>query len=171
MTTDSVRLRLKTPWVEVRYVGHVGFLNDHLLEVLERTAHLRSGLEELNANDSPLEIEHQGLPESEESVQEALAHTTISIASRLSVKTGPDLIVAAAAKLTLVDHRERFSRHELVTEMKAAAAYYKKTYNNNLTQYLQRLEKADRLRSGGKNLYALSTAERSSLHALLSEPQ
>jgi endoglucanase Acf2 len=68
--------------------------------------------------------------------KDAVKGTVAAIAGQLSVKTGPDLIIAAAAKLTLVDGKDTFSRDELIAAMKTATSYYKKSDVNNLSSYL-----------------------------------
>ena len=173
MTSTPAKLRLKLAWIEVDYEGNSDFLEDKLLSLLEQVSRLSA--EHPNAI-TPKRGAHTE-PEKSPSREGILAHenkhevehTTSSIASLLSAETGSELIVAAAAKLSFMDKRDRFSRQDLLTEMRTAAGYFKETYSSNLTSYIRTLEKANRLRQGGKNSYSLSPSERSALNGRLSE--
>jgi hypothetical protein len=95
----------------------------------------------------------------------AFDHTTDTIATLIGTKSGPDLIIAAAAHLHFVSGQQRFTRQELATEMRSAPAHFKETFINNLSTYLTGLTKADRLRLVGTHTYALSNKERQELEA------
>ena len=86
--------------------------------------------------------------------------TTGSIAAALNVRTGSELAVAAAAKLTLVDGRQRFSRRDLMAEMRTAGSYFKKTYSSNFSNYLNTLLKERRLIESSAGVFALAEATR-----------
>jgi hypothetical protein len=88
------------------------------------------------------------------------SHSTDTIATVIGAKSGPDLIVAAAAHLHFAQGKQKFSRQELTTEMRSAPAHFKETFVNNLSSYLTGLTKADRLRLVGGHTYALSNKER-----------
>jgi hypothetical protein len=96
-----------------------------------------------------------------------LDHSTDTIATLIGVKSGSDLILAAAAHLHFVQGKQKFTRQELTTEMRSAPAHFKETFLNNLTTYLTALTKADRLRLVGTHTYALSNKERQDLEAKL----
>jgi hypothetical protein len=59
-----------------------------------------------------------------------------SVATKLKVKTGPDLAVAAAAALMIYEKKETFSRANLLEMMKKATMHYKDNMNGNLTKIL-----------------------------------
>lgn len=163
MNSESVRLRIRVDSLEIDYQGDPTFLQEHLFALLEKVASFQTKQEQSVLNVPS--TSHNG-GDSSDRIEPDVDHTTSSIASRLSVKSGPDLIVAAAAKLTLVDKQNRFSRASLLSEMQTATSYYKGSYNNNLSSYLKRLEKADRLRRGPKDLFALSPSELKTLNVL-----
>lgn len=96
-----------------------------------------------------------------------LGHSTDTVATLIGVKSGSDLILAAAAHLYFVQGKQKFTRQELTTEMRSALAHFKETYVNNLSTYLTGLTKADRLRLVGSHTYALSNKERQDLEAKL----
>ena len=95
--------------------------------------------------------------------------TTSSIAARLKAKSGPDLLLAAAAELTFVAKKDKFSRQELLSEMQSATAYYKKSYSNNLSQYLSGTIGETKLQETAKNVYALSANTRADLEHRLAD--
>ena len=82
--------------------------------------------------------------------------TTNTIAGRLDVKTGPDLVLAACAHLCFVKGADTFERKNILAEMQSASNYYKKTYSSNLSKYLSKLVKDGKLIERSKEVYALS---------------
>ena len=95
--------------------------------------------------------------------------TTGTIAARLKAKSGPALLLAAAAHLTLVAKKQTFSRQELLTEMKKATSYYRKSYSNNLSKYLSSAVTDGVLQETATNAYALSADTRSKLETQLAD--
>ena len=71
-------------------------------------------------------------------------HSTDTIATLIGARSGPDLIMAAAAHLHFVKAKHTFTRQELTSEMRSAPAHFKETFVNNLSTYLVGLTKADR---------------------------
>ena len=154
--TDRIRLRVSLTDITLDYEGSGAFLRDNLNAILQGLLQLPTREARTNSEDDSTDA-----PRTETApAGTAIQHTTNSIASRLSVATGPDLIVAAAMKLTFVDGRDTMSRNELSTEMRSATAFFKRSYANNLSAYLTRLEKTDRLRRQGTNTFALAPEER-----------
>jgi len=96
-----------------------------------------------------------------------IEHSTDTIATLLSARSGPDLIIAAAAHLHFVQGKQKFTRQDLTAEMRSAPAHFKETFVNNLSTYLTGLTKADRLRLVAAGTYALSSKERQELEAKL----
>jgi hypothetical protein len=77
-----------------------------------------------------------------------------SVAAKLGVSKGTDLILAAAYRLTR-DGQASFKRDALLEEMKQATNYYKGTYTNNLTSYLKTLMGSQKLLEQSTGNYAL----------------
>lgn len=98
---------------------------------------------------------------------QTLDYSTDTVATLIKAKSGPDLIIAAAAHLHFAQGKHKFTRQELTTEMRSAPAHFKETFVNNLSTYLTGLTKADRLRLVGSHTYALSSKERHELEAKL----
>ena len=97
-----------------------------------------------------------------------LKYSTDTIANITGVRSGRDLIIAAAAHLHFSQGKQTFTRHDLAAQMRSAPSHFRSTFINNLTTYLTGLTRADRLRSTGSDTYALSNRERQALEAKLS---
>jgi len=156
------RIRLKMGDIEVEYEGSEDFVKTELINLVSEVANLyrESGLY-AGSTAMPRTANEVSLPPS------AVAGTTGAIASRLSSKSGTDLVIAAAAHLALVKGLASFTRQQLLEEMRTATAYYKKSYTNNLSRYLQTLLKAGDLFESAKDTYALSAGKREELEKLL----
>jgi hypothetical protein len=156
----ETRFKMRTGALEFEFEGSEAFLTEQLAELVSTLASrspqmttlsaVQSGGGQTNAN--PLEL------------------TTASIAARLNTKSGPDLIVAACAQLTFVEGKEVFSRDDIIEKMKTATGYFKGTFVNNLTKYLQGLVKSGRLIERAAQTYSLSAAARSEVEAKVREP-
>lgn len=94
--------------------------------------------------------------------------TVRTIAARLRVDSGSELLLAAAASLAIFKGASHFSRQELHDEMKEAAGFYKTSYGSNLSNYIDTLMKNGSLLEMGKETYALSDAARQTLEQKIS---
>lgn len=97
------------------------------------------------------------------------AHSTNTVAKLLNATSGPDLIMAAVAKKIIIDGDDTINRSTITTEMRKASSYYKKTFTNNLSKYLETLTKADRLRLVSDNTYGLPAKVREEIEPRLNE--
>jgi len=91
--------------------------------------------------------------------------TTENIAVKLDVKSAPDLIVAAAARLAFVQGKDTFTRDELLGEMKTATAYYSEGHRKNMTNSLRSLVKDDIFNEITTGNYALSAPAKTEIQA------
>lgn len=158
------KIRIKMGPIEIEYEGSETFLKEELPELLAAVSNLYkvSGLSEMTATTEP--------PGEVSCVTPQFQATTGSIAAKLHSKTGSNLIMAAAARLTFVSGKDTFTRKELHNEMKTATAYYKSTYRGgNLSGYLNRLIKDGTLLEPSKDTYALSASMKSELGAKLAD--
>lgn len=151
----DARIRLKIGNFEIEYEGTDTFIKSDLLDLASQAIELirEQGGEIAIGEDASVQQPSTG----------KLSGTTSTVATKLGSKSGTELIVAAAARLTLVMGLESFSRQQLLDEMKSATAYYKKSYSNNLSKYLQQLVKANDLVEAAKDTYALSANKRADL--------
>lgn len=95
--------------------------------------------------------------------------STASIASRLNCISAPELIVAAAARMTFVDGREWFEAADLLEEMRTAAAHYEGGYEATLDDDIEGLVESGKLVLVSDRLYALSATMRRELQQALAE--
>lgn len=160
----EARIRAKLGSLEVEFEGSEDFLKNHLLELLHSFSELDvpaesgSDEEESQNDDGSVGIGGQ---------QGSNLGTTTTFAAKLGGGSGNDLLLAAAAKLAIGDGLERFTRKRLLEEMKAASAYYKKSYSGNLTKYIEGLVKSHKLLEQAKDTYSLASDTRTELRKRL----
>jgi hypothetical protein len=160
---QSIKLRLKTAHVEIEYEGSEEFLRSDLLGLITEVA-------EIHKTHPPIEtLAQQG---SEQLGISSNGNSTVnlslkSIAAKLNVKTGPDLALAACAFMALSENRDTFSRKDIIDSMRTAANFYKKSYNNNLSTYLDGLVKDGKILQQANDVYALHVQIRSEMESKL----
>ncbi|MCK0530738.1 hypothetical protein [Sphingobium agri] len=102
-----------------------------------------------------------------------LEHTNLqlhvnSVADRLSVKSGPELVIAAAAYLQIVEGRQSFTRKELLETMKSATSHYNQNIGSNLGAALKSLS-TSKLNQLNNGTYALKSHELAALRSQVAE--
>lgn len=157
----SDKLRIKLGPIEVEYEGN-GVSRQDLLELAAQAARLyaQHGLQ-------PMRDDADGDSSTPKRLQ--ILGTTASIASRLNCVSGPELIIAAAARLTFVDGEEWFEPGLLLERMKEAAAHYDGSYRDALRDDIRVLTNSGKLVEVAPNLYALSATMRRELQQALAE--
>lgn len=143
------KIRIKIGAIEVEYEGSEAFLKTELPAFIKSISELQ--ISPVRESDP----EQNGSNNKPESVKNVIQLSTKSIAAKLNVKSGRDLVVAAAAHLCFVKEKAKFTRKELLDEMKTATSYYKATYSNNLSMILSRLIKTQ-LNEPSTDVYALT---------------
>lgn len=153
--SSSVKIRIKIGDVEVDYEGEEKYLRDDLRDLIVSLVELRSNKLPPNTNDE------QPLPPSDENKGNgtSFSGTTATVAAKLSVKSGTELLLAAAVRMAVVLNKQTYTRAELHKEMQSATAYYKKNYGSNLSSSFKTLIGDDKLREVSKDVFALSAAE------------
>jgi hypothetical protein len=155
LTTIS-KIKIKLGPIEIEYKGSETFLKEELPQLLSAVSDLYAKSHS-SINDSPTNpIKDATSPD--DLKKPPLEATTGSIAAKLNVKSGPELILAAAARLTLVLGTPKFSRQQISDEMKTATAYYKATYLSNLSMSIASLVKGKKLNEPTTGNYALTAA-------------
>lgn len=152
------KIRVKLGAIEVEYEGSEAFLKQEFLGLLSKLSEFYR-TNKISAN------EHAGRADS--GLGERINLSTASVAAKLGCADGPDLLVAAGAHLTLSQHVEAFTRQQLLDQIKAAKAYYKKSYSNNLTKYLIGLVKGGKFNEPSTGTYSLAADTRKDLEARL----
>ena len=159
-----MQIKIAVRDVSVEYEGDEEFFKSSLPDILKKMAEISSPA------GAPVK---SGVGQAEEEPKAANgqipSHSTNTIAKLTNATTGPDLIMAAVAKIIIVDGKDVARRNEITKEMRAATSYYKKTYSNNLSKYLDTLTKADSLRLAAEDTYGLPAKPRESIEAKLRE--
>src|SRR5687767_12900337 len=131
----SSKIKVKVGGVEVEYEGSEAFLKEELPGLLSTLAKLQKEFGSTPTLETEIPREN-----GEARVAPVFGQaTTGTIAAKLGVKSGPELIVAACARLIFVLGKDSFTRKEILQEMQSAAGYYKYTHVNNLTKYQRNL--------------------------------
>jgi hypothetical protein len=155
----KTKIKISMPGVDIEYEGSQAFVEDKLLTIVERLASV--------APQQGAAAVHQNKPGQPSGGTVAEGLSTSTIASKLNVDNGPELIMAAVAKLILVDGLASATRSQLTAEMKSATAYYKATYLNNMSAYLNGLVRKQRLNNVAKDTFSLPVGERQALERTL----
>lgn len=152
--TERTKLHLAIGQLSLEYEGDESFSKDDLVDLLGQLSdvHARSGstpapLQESSPDDSPAPKTQPNL-------------SVDTIAARLHANSGPELVIAAIGKLTLVDGKQVIPRGDILSAMRNAVTYYKKAMASNLTGSLRRLVSAGRLNETSTGNYSLSASER-----------
>lgn len=157
MTTSKIKIKIGA--IEVDYEGSETFLKEELPQLLSAVTDLyeksRGSLGSAIPNENPAFVAELGADGAKKPKMEA---TTGSIAAKLNVKSGPDLVMAAAARLTFALQYQTFTRQKIIDEIKTASAYYKASYLSNLTQTLNNLVKDGKLNEPSQDNYALTAS-------------
>jgi hypothetical protein len=164
---ETSKLKIKLGPIEVEYEGSETFLKEELPQLLAAVSDLYAkshaalgALVQPSAAASSTEAKNGH-------ATAKLQATTGAIAAKLKVNSGSELIMAAAAKLSLVTGLDSFPRQSIIDEIKTASAYYKATYLNNLTSSLNALVRNGKLNEPSQGKYALTAASLTELEQAL----
>jgi hypothetical protein len=157
--TSKIRIRMGE--IEVEYEGSEQFLKKELQELLSAVSKLHA--QGARTPDAEIDNVRSGSGNGDGKV----VGTTATIAGKLACNSAPELMIAAAARLTLVSSKPEFSRKELLDEMKGASGYYKASMTNNLGNYINSRVKAGELVGVRKGYYALSQKKLAELRTSL----
>lgn len=168
---SASKIKIKLGAIEVEYEGSEEFLKAELPVLLTAIAELyqKSNIpaqkngEELSAKSPP----PSGAPRNPDNGQADIQMTTGAIAARLNVSSGGELVMAAAARLSMVEKQTSFPRKRLIEQMKTATAYYRETYVSNLSATIKSLLKDNKLNEPSKDVFALTPSSEQALRARL----
>lgn len=156
--SDIQKLKLSFGDIQIDYEGQLTELNEHLPELLKIIEGFKPSVEVItagkNPDSAPVKVANNNKIEA----------TTNTIAAKIGCKSGPDLIKAVALQLTLAQGKVKFSRAEIINEMKTSA-YHKETYIGNLSLNLKNLLKAGFLNESQKDIYSINPAQLQALEA------
>jgi hypothetical protein len=175
---EPTRFRLKMGAAEIEFVGEAATLKDTVIPVANKMISLVDSHTNLQRpSDRPLQIKADAKtpdaldmkPLQEEKSASQFGHSTNTIAVHLKAESGPDLAMAASAHLCLVKGQARFTRREILDEMKSATGFFKTSMRANLSNTLTRLTSDNRLHLVGPDAYALPNDERTRLEKVLAQ--
>ena len=164
MSEFKTRIRFKINELEIECEGQEIFLINELPNICATlTNHFKDFDFRSPYNSDLPKRENVSLSE----INSVIDRSVSSIASTMKAKTGPELIMAAAAYLTFAKRKETFSRQEVHEEMKTAKSHYKKSMGSNLASNIANLVKNRRLNESANGEYALVAEEKVTLENLL----
>ena len=118
MSNDITKFRLAIGDFQVDYEGPESFLREGIHDLIERLVdHYGNHGASTPAPDEPIHDENDSNTHTDGDMQIDSPRIDLSvstIATRIRAKTGPELAIAAAAHLTLVQSKDRFSRQEIL---------------------------------------------------------
>lgn len=156
------KIRIKMGAIELEYEGSDDFLKEELPILLDKLYALAPFASSESQGKGVVvdESEEVGFSSAGPRGTKSEIGTTSSIAADLDAKTGPDLALAAAVRLTLGLGKASFSRKELLTEMQSATSYYNKNMSGNLSKMLTAMIKDKVVREVAKDTFSLSAEKK-----------
>ncbi|MCM2354910.1 MAG: hypothetical protein NDI63_14915 [Pseudobdellovibrio sp.] len=143
--------KLKVKWgsLEIDFEGSETFLKEEFMQLLNAISAV--------AKESGTLLTQPDVPST---VQTASSRRIGSlgmgtVAQKLAVKSGPELIMAAAAKLTFIDQKDKFTAKDLLSEMRQASAYFKESHATNFAKNIAVLVKNAKLNDVGGDAYSI----------------
>jgi hypothetical protein len=164
--SENSRIKIKMGAIEVECEGSEAFLKQELPLIIKSVSELYN--DSLHSIPSVNTVPEASADNVNNSSSETISTgTTGSVAAKLSVKSGSDLLMAAAARMTFGLGKNTFSRKDLLTEMKSASSYYKTSYGSNLSTYLSTAVKDGAFLETSKGIYAIQASKATSLKSRL----
>lgn len=156
--TSKIKIKMGT--IELEAEGTEEFLKQEIPEFLKTISTLHSATTVENKTNGKAE---GAVPPRQAGTR--LELSTGSIAAKLDSKSGPDLILAACARLELVLGKANYNRQAILDEMKTANSYFKVTYRKNYSRDLHNLIVNGKLVESAAGIYALHATARQDLEA------
>ena len=168
---ERARFRMKLGGAEIEYEGGAASLEKLVMPTVAKIFMMVETHADLQRPAAPLQIEGDVVKPTAAPPTEAFDHMTHTIAVAMKAESAGDLAMAASARLGLVKKSERFTRKEILEEMKSAPSFYNANMNKNLSAILASLTgpPSPRLRLVEKDVYALANGEKTKLEQLLAQ--
>lgn len=151
------KLVLKCGDIEIDYEGPEDFLKEELPKFIQVVATLRGA-------KLATPLTQGAVPAAPVALSGDRSVSTV--AQKLGVATGPDLIIAAALSF-VSGGASTFTKKQLRERIRDAKSYYKSSYSSNFDNYINRLVKNGRLNHTSGDNYALPAGELTTLNAKL----
>jgi hypothetical protein len=157
------KINIKIGQVEVNYEGEEAFFREEFPKMLSEISDLSKKI------DVPVipPICDPIIPPNPINTGKKLDLSVETIAARIKQKTGPELILAAAAYLKFVEKIDSFSRDQLWEKMKTATSLNKESYGKNLSVHIKGLVSSQQLIRNSSGNYALSIDSVKKLESLI----
>lgn len=155
------KVKIKAGSIEVDFEGSEEYMKDELPALIELLFSL-SPPDDLTDEEESVELQA-----ATDTSKQKLQMTTNTIAAKLNAKKGGDLIIAACAHLALVKGADKYTRSNILAEMKLATNYYKTTMNKNLSASLKTLVKQNKLLETATDTYALQASTKKTIENTL----
>jgi hypothetical protein len=140
------KIRIKLGNIEIDFEGTEEYIRGDLPSLLELICTYSVTSE--NSLEADIDVEEaEELPANPDPTKQRIEMTTNTIAAKLNVKTGSDLVLAACAHLCLVKGADTFERKNILAEMQTASNYYQQNHSKNLSKSLSSLVKDNKLRA------------------------
>ena len=155
---EQAKIRIKLGGFELEFEGSQSFVDERLTDfVASLSQHLE--IEPIkSAINEPIE-EAPSIDQGK--VSSSL--TTSTVAAHTGVSGAHDLILAAIAKLQIVDGRDRAKRADILKEMQSATSYYSENARKHLSRDLSRMVKAKKLNQIASGEFSLPASVRDDL--------
>ena len=154
------KIRIKVGITEIEFEGSEEYIKEEIPGLVKLLNDFSL------AKESDEDEASEKLPAKDPSKQ-TLKITTNTIATKLKAKTCAKLALAACAHLCFVKGADSYKRSNILSEMKLAANFYKKSYSNNLSGALKTLVSANKILETAQDTYALDANEKTNLEAML----
>jgi len=141
------KVSIRSGDVAIEYDGPEEFLKEQLPELVKAVNSLKSSVTKRVGGASAGSVAPDGSPPS-----------VSTIAQKLGVDNGPDLIIAAAMSLSGAG-TDSFTKKQLRARIKEATGFYKASYATNFDKSVARLVKKGRLHHNGGDSYALPASD------------
>ena len=162
----SAKLKVKLGHVEVECEGTEEFIKAELPALIKSFSELLAKVP-VPLPVTPAAIETNGTPRPANGKRIDLSIGTI--ATKLSCSTGPDLALAAAAYLTVVQAKDTFDRKEILACMQGASNHYKDSYSSNMSKILSSVVGDNKLIERSSGVYALAATTRNQMETSLGQ--
>lgn len=172
MDENEVKIQVKVGQLEVGYEGKTSFLENNLLGFVKETIILYGNhinLLALDPDSYSRKTPKETPPTTNKDKKFDLSMTTV--ASRLEVKSGPDLILAACMYLTFVEGKEKFSKDEIHEKMKGASGFYNAGKVSHIKRDLRKLMDKKFINEASDDRYELHAENRDALETRLRNSQ
>ncbi len=156
------KIKIKMGQTEIEYEGSETFLKESLIALISNVTDLykTTDLSAPRVDADPTISSVAPTVTSPIKPSEKVKLSVRTIAAKLGGSMGKDVVLAAAAYLTIYEDKEVFKRGELLEHMKKATGFYKESFSGNLTRILDSLMSAGEIYEHSEGNYSLSNDKR-----------